>query len=60
MVVMMTFSSSDGWLFSELFCEDDMHRSDRDIYSEVGMKDRLDNDAITPIEEGFMQGYLAV
>jgi hypothetical protein len=29
-----------------------------DIYTEEGMESYVDDDCISPIEEGFMQGYL--
>lgn len=30
-----------------------------DMYTEEGVSDYVDNDEISPAEEGFMQGYLA-
>ena len=61
----MVVSSSNSWLFSDLFYDDDSDNhndnskgTDCDIYSETGMSERLDDDAITSKEEGFMQGYL--
>ncbi len=32
---------------------------DKDIYTEEGISDQLENDEISPEEEGFMMSYIA-
>jgi len=38
--------------------EEVFEKDDYDIYTEEGIDDYVDNDGITPSEQGFMSGYL--
>ena len=42
----------------QLIVEENIESDDLDIYTEDGIENFVDDDGISPSEEGFMQGYL--
>jgi hypothetical protein len=49
----------DEFEVQELVNEEKTDKEDElDIYTEEGINESVDDDAISPIEQGFMMGYL--
>ena len=42
----------------QLIVEENIESDDLDIYTEDGIENFIDDDGISPSEEGFMKGYL--
>jgi len=42
----------------QLIVEENKESDDLDIYTEDGIENFIDDDGISPSEEGFMKGYL--
>ena len=42
----------------QLIVEENIESDDLDIYTEDGIENFIDDDGISPLEEGFMKGYL--
>lgn len=45
-------------LQTELYVEEASDEEELDIYTEEGINEFVDDDSISPTEQGFMKGYL--